>query len=229
MNLCIDIETIACSSIGRLKYLADHLKPPANYKTDTAIDKWRLTAKEKMIENTSFDGSSGEIITIGYAVGNEPAKVLQRDDTTSERKIIQEFFDDLKVVCEKNNISSSYSPFTWIAHNAAFDLPFLFKRCVINSLNINTHGIAIPHNQRHGNGKVFCTMTEWMGFGAKAGGSLDNICNALGMDGKGDFDGSMVGAAFENGEFKKIADYCLSDVANTLEIYNRFKAVSHGV
>ena len=185
-----------------------------------------------MIENTSFDGSAGEIITIGYAVGNATGGggvpcVLQRTDTISERTIIQEFFDNLKIHCEVINLHPSHATFTWIAHNAAFDLPFLFKRCVI--LNINTHGIAIPHNQRHGNGKVFCTMTEWMGFGAKAGGSLDNICNALGMDGKGDFDGSMVGAAFENGEFKKIADYCLSDVANTLEIYNRFKAVSHGV
>ena len=36
----------------------------------------------------------------------------------------------------------------WIAHNKDFDLKFLFKRCVIN--NINTHGIRIPHNDRHG-------------------------------------------------------------------------------
>ena len=89
-NICIDLETIACTDPDRIDYLADHLKPPANYKTDAAIDKWKLTAKDKMIENTSFDGSAGEIITIGYATehatcGGGVSRVLQRTDTISER------------------------------------------------------------------------------------------------------------------------------------------------
>ena len=223
MKLLIDIETNACSDQNRIDYLTAHLKPPANYKSDEAIAKWKLTAVDKMVDNTSFDGSAGSICTISYALGEGDIKTLQRDDFITEKSIIQSFFDELNIACNYNHLSCNHGPFTWIAHNAAFDLPFLFKRVVI--LGIETHGIKIPHNDRHGNGKVFCTMTEWMGYGAKAGGSLDNICNALGIEGKGDFDGSMVNQAFLDGEYKKIAEYCADDVGMLRAIYNRMTNV----
>ena len=44
-KICIDLETIACTDPDRINYLTAHLKPPANYKTDAAINKWKLTAK----------------------------------------------------------------------------------------------------------------------------------------------------------------------------------------
>jgi len=218
-TLFIDLETLSCTDPARIEYVTAHMKPPANYKSETAINKWLVENRQKTIDNTVFDGSSGTICTIGYSVNGEPPCALQVDEVVTEKIVIQEFFDNLAITAKASHIKSSLLQIKWIAHNAAFDLPFLFKRCVI--LGIDTHEIRIPHNDRHGSKHLFCTMVEWMGFGSKAGGSLDNICNALGMTGKDGFDGSMVGDAFNNGEYKKIAEYCQDDVRKLIEIYNR--------
>lgn len=218
-NLYIDLETLKCTNKDRIEYITTHMKAPGNYKTEIAINKWMSENKQKTIDNTVFDGASGSICTIGYAFDNDKITILQRNNSNSEADIIQDFFNNLKTYSESVNIAPRLLDIKWIAHNASFDLPFLFKRCVI--LGINTHGIRIPHNDRHGSKHVFCTMIEWMGFGVKAGGSMDNICNALGMEGKRGFDGSMVDEAFRNEEYTRIAEYCKDDVRKLRYMHKR--------
>jgi predicted PolB exonuclease-like 3'-5' exonuclease len=66
-------------------------------------------------------------------------------------------------------------------------------------------------------------MTAWAG--ARGTISMDNLSEALGMHGKGDFTGADVAEAWANGEHHKIADYCADDVRRTREIWRRFAAV----
>jgi len=68
-------------------------------------------------------------------------------------------------------------------------------------------------------------MTAWAG--AKGTISQDNLAKALGLSGKGDFDGSMVAEAWANGEHERIAYYCLSDVETVRAIYRRFQVVGY--
>ncbi len=62
-------------------------------------------------------------------------------------------------------------------------------------------------------------MQMWAG--AKGTISLDNLCKALGIEGKKGFDGSMVAEAWKNGEFDKVTEYCRDDVVRVREAYKR--------
>ena len=216
MNIvCLDIETISCRNAHRIDYLLKTLKAPANYKGSEAIARWFNENREKAVDKTVFDGAFGEIVTIGFQFGDGDIKAIQRTDTMTEEQVLQEFFDKLKDYAKECNISPRLFRPLFIGHNLIeFDLRFMFKRCVI--LNINTHEIDLPKDSRHGSGRVFDTMIEWVGFKSKSGGSMSNICDALDIPGKGGFDGSMVGEAFNNKNYNIIAEYCRDDVDRTL-------------
>lgn len=227
-KIYIDLETIKCTSKVLINHIEektlDNIKPNANCKLIESKEKSILKQKEEfniddVIKKTVFDGGYGEIITIGYAINDEPVQVLQRDNYIDEISILTSFFDELKTASERFNVPVELFKPLWIAHNKAFDFRFLYKRCVIN--NIETHGIRIPVNDRHGTKHAYCTMEAWNGYGAKPGGSLDELCMLLGMDGKGDMDGSMVWDMWENKEYDKIAEYCKDDVSKLRKIYKR--------
>jgi predicted PolB exonuclease-like 3'-5' exonuclease len=55
---------------------------------------------------------------------------------------------------------------------------------------------------------------------------MDNLCRALGLAGKGDFDGSMVAQAWADGKHETIIEYCRADVEATRAIHRRFVAVN---
>jgi hypothetical protein len=63
------------------------------------------------------------------------------------------------------------------------------------------------------------TMLMWSSDREKRVG-MDKLCLALGMDGKGDFDGSMVAATWPI-DPQKVADYCKADVERTRALYRR--------
>lgn len=222
-KITLDIETIACTDPRRIDYLLEHLKAPKNYKSKEATEKWFDANKNSSIEKTVFDGASGEIVTIGFAINDGLVVTLQRTDSISEKAILQEFFDRLKDFAGECNVTARMFRPLFVGHNLIeFDLRFVVQRSII--LGINTHGIKIPKEARHGSGWVFDTLIEWVGFKNKTGGSMDNICNALGIPGKAGFDGSMVDKAFRNKEYGKIANYCADDVSRTVEMYNRMTA-----
>jgi predicted PolB exonuclease-like 3'-5' exonuclease len=50
--------------------------------------------------------------------------------------------------------------------------------------------------------------------------SLDKLCKAFGIPGKGDFDGSMVADTWSVNP-DKVIEYCRDDVARTRQVYNR--------
>jgi len=106
----------------------------------------------------------------------------------------------------------------WVAHNGCdFDFRFLWQRCVVLGVK---PVIRIPYNDRPWSKDVIDTLYMWTGLN-KAGGSLDKICKAFGLEGKGDMDGSKVYDAWKDGEEKKIAEYCQDDVEKLRAIYKR--------
>jgi hypothetical protein len=79
--------------------------------------------------------------------------------------------------------------------------------------------VRIPYDAKPW-GDVIDTLYLWKGV-SKSGGSLDAICKAFGIPGKGDMDGSKVWDAVKNGEIDKVAEYCHDDVDKLRQIHKR--------
>lgn len=214
MNIVIDIETIPDQSPTAKQEIAETIKHPAQMKKQETIDDWHngngkyAGEKDKAIEEkylkTSFDGGYGQIICIGFDVdGSEHMLTTTGDD----RDLLSNFWDIIGECKE-----SLY----FIAHNAKFDLPFLWHRSIVNSVKPAKFFKAYG---RH-NSDYFCTMEGWAGFNGKIG--LDRLAKILKLGGKTEgMDGSQVWPEFQKGNIKKIADYCMDDVRLTKAIYER--------
>lgn len=104
----------------------------------------------------------------------------------------------------------------------AFDLPFLAKRCVINSLPICQSLKAYdrkPWNVEY----IIDLYLAWKHWAQKAC-TLDLLCRTLNLPTpKESMDGSMVDEYFRAGRIDEIAKYCEADVIATMQVYKRFK------
>lgn len=259
--LHLDIETIPTQSATLREeltrpvlefYAAKHagieaeiagIKPPGNYKTKEAIDKWIAEEKPKKLvvleeqkkacateceqkvdeawRKTSFDGALGQIVVIGFAIDQEkPRTLFQAKDyltLKAEGMLLREFFQALELVDEKDRQS-----IIWIGHNIIdFDLRFLYQRAVV-------HGIKpprwIPFDSKPWGDRVFDTMLAWAGGRGRVG--QDKLCRVLGIDAKGselgdEIDGSRVWDFVKAGRIQDVATYCGGDVGRAREMHQR--------
>jgi hypothetical protein len=240
LKLFFDLETIPDMRHGaRERYISDgaaNFKAPSTLTKEKAAsdlgltdkDEIKFTSKDAMIakweakfavekaaeyadaewRKTSFDGGYGSICVIGYAFEDAPVKTIICDNETTG---ISHFHAEIHAAVEAHNMGG----IEYIGHNViGFDLPFLWKRSVIN--RIPYHGI--PKDARHGAGRVFDTMVAWAGFKDRI--SLDNLAGILGLEShKGEMDGSMVCDAWLAGKKEEISEYCIKDVDLTRKIY----------
>ena len=247
MNLYIDIETIPAQRPDVLEEIRANkqadldaalaaIAPPSNYKKQETIDEWMANEAPKVVaklkdafesdvddtyRRTSFDGAFGQVCVIGYALGDSQPEYVKADDLTAagEVALLQAFSCVLTDLIPRNEEFST----TVVGHNvAAFDLRFLVQRHIING--VRPHGVIVraaqakPWEQE----KVFDTMIQWGGSGAKAGGSLDKLCKALSIPSpKGAIDGSKVWDFVKAGEIVQVAEYCAKDVAATRAVHKR--------
>lgn len=233
-TLYVDIETIPAQredvrnffaeKIGKetAEALAD-VKAPSNYKDETKIAEYiasrtkeLLNGEEEAIDSklkeTSFDGSFGQIVCIGWA-WNDLEITTQHVESLAlleEAIVLNRFFKDVLAVGQRGRIQI-------VGHNvAAFDLRFIKQRAIV-------HGIrppaAIPFDAKPWDETIFDTMLQWGGL--KAGGSMDKLCLALGIPGKGGISGADVWPMAQAGKFQEIADYCAGDVERTRSIHRR--------
>jgi len=111
---------------------------------------------------------------------------------------------------------------TLAGHNLKeFDIPFLCRRMVINEIDLpnlmNIHG-AKPWQVPH----LLDTLELWKFGDYKNYTSLDLLCEVLGIPSpKNQMDGSMVSAAYWNGQIEDIKTYCEKDVLATARIILR--------
>ncbi len=210
----------ACREIGMTD--ANEIKFTSK---DRALELWAERFKDEKGEEvaqanwrkTSFDGARGQICVVGLAVNQaEPVAFCEEDweHPDAERRTITRAFE---YIADSYHPNSDRKP-VFVGHNiAGFDLPFLFKRAVI--LRIKPPAI-IPFGAKPWDDAVFDTMMRWCGTQDRI--SLDNLCAALGEEGKTEgFDGSMVADAVFDGQILRVADYCCDDVAGTRRAHLR--------
>lgn len=209
MKIVVDIETIPEQNPDMSKY-REGITAPGQYKKPESIQKWLdenadAMAEEKWLK-TSLDGTYGQICCIGAKAENGETLLMAGNN---ERDILALFWS----WCDDQLIGREPM---FIAHNAKFDLPFLFHRSVINGTK-PVRGFK-PHG-KHGYSH-YCTMEAWAGYNGRIG--LDRLAKALGLGGKTEgFSGADVWPAYQKGDFEKIAGYCIDDVLLTEQVYNR--------
>jgi len=215
INIALDIETIPCQDPAYREAVRHNLKPPGNIKKADSIAAWLAenadAAIDEAVAKTSFDPAHGHICCIGYAKDDGDVVALSAKTVADEAVILKAFFDDMPPM----------GLVRIIGHNvSAFDLRFILCRAIVLGIKIPT---AIPRNPKPWDDTVFDTMTTWAGVRGTIG--QDRLAKALGMDGKGDFDGSMVAKAWADGEHERISRYCMDDVETVRAIHKRFVAV----
>ena len=233
MNIVIDIETIPDQSAGAVELIAkdlevkapDLLKPKlvealglgddGKFKTVPElkamwVDKFGKAeklnqAKAKWLK-TSFDGAYGQICCVCADVGGEPITVT---NAVREKDMLAVLWSEI------SRLTNGREPY-FVAHNAKFDLPFLYHRSVINGVKpvrgFKPHG---KHGYNH-----FCTMEGWAGFNGKIG--LDRLAGILGEGSKTEsMSGADVWPEYQKGNIDKIASYCRDDVMLTKKVFER--------
>jgi len=213
----LDIETIPSQSPELLARFADEVTAPAQYKKPESIEKWLAENREAVarerLAKTSFDPAHGHICTIAWARDTDDLVSVSHADTVEgEAATLQAFFDSL----------DPYQSTTFVGHYiSGFDLRFILCRAVVLGVPIPRN---IPRNPKPWSDRVFDTMTAWAGDRDRI--SMDNLCAALGLDGKGNgLDGSQVAQAWAGGRHDEIAEYCRQDVERVRAIHQCFLAV----
>jgi 3'-5' exonuclease len=244
-QLYIDIETIPAqrpdvlaeireAEAESLAAALEAVRPPGNYKKQETIDEWMATEapkiKQKLIDDstakveeayrkTGLDGSFGHIACVSFAyLDSEPEKLWTADwqDPSYERDLLMGLEDLLNDHIPTN----MHRAVQVVGHNVAgFDLRFLVQRSIITGVRphpiINAAAQAKPWELD----RVYDTMIQWAGVGKTV--SLDKLCKALGMPGKGDLDGSKVWDAIKNGRIAEVAEYCADDVRKVRAVHQR--------
>lgn len=214
IELCIDIETIPGQAEWIKEEARGKVSAPGNYKKPESIAQWMEENAESVADEiwrkTALDGSRGELLVFGFAVDVDEQASFYRAIDGSEGDLLQNIYDALAKIGPKP---------LWIGHNiTGFDLRFLWQRSVINGVKPS---IQLPYDAKPWDDRVFDTMYEWAGLNGQGRKSLDAVCKALGIEGKGDIDGSKVWNYAKEGKIHEISEYCKDDVNKTMQIYKR--------
>lgn len=221
MNVFIDIETIPAQPESETRAsIAETISAPGTMKKPETIAAWHngegqyAGVKDAEVDNlyrkTSFDGSKGEIISIAWAISNGDVQSMHRELIESEADLLVRVFDCISSVADGRH------PFFIGHYISGFDLKFLFHRAVINKVR---PPFELPFYGRHDQ-HFYDTNTAWAGFRDRI--SQDNLCKALGIEGKpGDIDGSRVWDFVKAGNVVRVAEYNRDDVEKNREIYKR--------
>jgi len=239
-NVFIDIETIPGQG-NLVSYLAD---AKANFRAPSSLtkgkacedlglagDKAKYTSKDDAIRlwcekfseekapevaehewrKEALDGAKGELWSIAWSVDGEMKQIDRGeiDRLENEAGFLARFYGLLEIQLT-NDKSHNIQQANFIGHNVVFDIKFILHRSIILGVK---PCVEMPFDGYHGR-DYFCTSKAWAGVRDRI--SLDNLCKALGLSGKGDIDGSKVWDALKNGRYREVAEYNVDDVEKVI-------------
>lgn len=229
MNIFLDLETVPSQHPDALAAIRSALKPPGTLKKAESIAAWWANDAEAAAVETwrkqSLDGgTAGEVVSIAICGEDGGGWVRCRAPGQSEAELLQAFGQQVQAM-QSSAAPTGPDGRTWpgtdpffIAHNAPFDLGFLWRRCAV-------HGVRLPFplpGPMARAGKDFAdTMLLWAGYGGRV--SMDALCRALNIaspKGEG-MDGSQVFDRWQVGDVAAIERYNLADVLAVREVWHR--------
>ena len=216
MPLVLDIETVPTEQGLTMPYPEADRQPPANYKSEETIAKWRAADRERWATERAKDCSLnprlGRVLCIGVSSTVDPVeRVLMAETPELEKAMLSAFW---RLVEHHGG-----RVVTW---NGSWDLQFLVTRSMLHFPNVPLSGTTI--------GKWFGKYRYWPHFDCKAaltqwappraGEGLHQWAEYLGVEGKLDgLSGADVYPLYLGGQFDEIAAYCAADVKATHNIF----------
>ena len=222
--LTLDIETLPTTDEAVIASLADSVKAPGTLKKPESIAAWmeenRESATAELVAKTSFDGLYGSIACICYQFDDSEVFSVDCVSSGDEKTMLEHFYSHVfDMVCTEYHGGVASQNLTVCGHNiAGFDLPFLKHRSIILGVKPPV-AMLKAMNAKPWDTCIADTMLMWSSDSQKRV-SMDKLCKAFGLAGKGDFDGSMVADTWPVDPAKVIA-YCKKDVERTRQIYKR--------
>jgi hypothetical protein len=230
MQITIDIETIPSQQPGARDQVRASIKPPGTLKKPESIAAWWKDEADSAVEDAhrkqSLDGGlHGEIISIAI-VGNDQDDdegwSFCRSDWMTERWLLESFAAAVVERIDRaaaglvNGFNIPQDPY-FIAHNASFDLGYIWRRCIVNGVRLP---FKFPTPAARAGKDFGDTMLMWAGYGNRV--SLDALCRALSVPSPkdGGIDGAGVYDAWLNGEYERIAAYNLRDTLATRDVWH---------
>jgi len=229
----IDIETIPLPAFKeraarRLKRSIDSGK--MNEEQQQRYVEDQLAEEERAFKSGSLAATSGRVLSIAVHIGSvagieiegveslESEYVFGIDPDGQEQSEHQALTDFLSLM-------QSFDPEIdeIVGHNIiAFDLPFIFQRCLVNNIAVRPFVNLSEFNVRG----VYDTMHRWW-FGARNRVALDDIAWALGIQSSKteEVEGSRVFELYQAGKLAEIREYNLNDVRVTRKVYDRMLSI----
>lgn len=213
MTLCFDIETYPLASSMALPYPEDERTPPANYKSEEAIAKWREADRERWeeerVKRYSLSPRLGRVAAIAYHDGSAPL-VCTAHAEADEPALVADFWG--RVGQAGGQIAG------W--NSVGFDLPFLMVRSLKHGVTMSAR---VPdYLRRYSHRPHFdCKMAllNWPSSYA-TGEGLDEWAAFFGIAGKSGH-GSEVYAMVTEGRWDDLERYATGDIAATRALVDR--------
>lgn len=220
LELFLDVETLPTDDIDIMAVIAADVKPPGNISKQETIDAWfkdkHPALVDEAIAKTSFDGAKGRLCSIAWAWNDSPPEAVLLSYARDERSFLDAALDRIEQTRPK---TEAWHQTRVIGHYVAdFDIRFIWQRAFILGVKVP---VWMPRSPKPWDKEVFDTMAQFAG--AKGSISLDNLCKAMGIDGKTGIDGSMVAGMWERGEYQAVGEYCMDDVERVRKIYRKMQ------
>ena len=225
----LDIETLALPDfrervglqLERTMRLGNmRLEQQQRYLEDIAAEE------ERCYQLGALSASSGRIVCLAVHVAPVPGMEIEGVEHNQSEHVFgvdgDGFEEDEKhALTGFLNLLKDFDPDTdeIVGHNIlGFDLPFIFQRCLVNSINVRP---VIDLSEFRVRG-VFDTMHHWW-LGSKRFISLDDIAWALGIESSktAEAEGSKVFEMYQANKLAEIREYNLNDVRVTRKVYER--------
>ncbi len=216
MPLILDIETVPLASAMDAPYPKDDRNPPANYKSDEAIAKWRASDEQRWADERakecSLNPRLGRILCIGTSDG-----LWMAQHEADEAALLTRFWESVD--------THQGQVVTW---NGSWDLRFILMRTIHHGITPTIGGALISSwFRKYTTSPHFDCKAVLLNWDVRISGEgLDQWAKFLGLDGKlGGISGADVYPLYLGGQLDEIAEYCAQDVAATQAIYERIRGV----
>lgn len=226
----IDIETVPredcpLPEFDPAKVPTGQAKKPEtiNAKIDEAKAEFDLNIKAfkeagtgPLAKAMSLDPERGRIFSVGHIRCEDSGEEISRACYAAETLDLEaKVLKDIRDVLQDGNLIMGFNI-------KSFDIPYIWKRGIISRVPVFRNYLDLVAKYKHN--KAMDLMTVWTNYDPRMA-SQDHVCRVLGIEGKGDMDGSKVYPAFLKGEFDKIMEYNLDDCEKVREIAMRFGVI----
>jgi 3'-5' exonuclease len=196
----------------------------------------KLIAADKAWRDTALDGWFGHVAIIGWAVDHHSVKSLETINVGGQLLVrpgnpsvytLEDVSIDVSV--EKARIESFFQSvgngeFLVVGHGVRrFDILFLWQRCICLRIEPPRWPVVAKNSSRWSEEYVNDTadMCSTTLSGKPFGPALNHLCEALGIQTKGDIDGSKVWDEIAAGRIQDVAEYCQWDVRRARGVWRR--------